>query len=173
MSALPPKADIPRRDLNVRFVPKADIDRPLGKAASTFAVAVIRSVELIVQPDAKDSVGEMGCDPGQKRTLKRLKPMSALPPKADIAERDRNVRFVPKAEVSRCTNGTIQLVRRQTRPLIDDVSALGRREARCQCNQQNAKCNQITPTRKSPREAAPLIRKPNYQSLRLISVRIE
>ena len=28
---------------------------------------------------------------GQKRTLMRLKPMSALPPKADIAERDRHV----------------------------------------------------------------------------------
>jgi hypothetical protein len=27
--------------------------------------------------------------------------MSGLPPKADIAERDRNVRFVPKADI--CT----------------------------------------------------------------------
>jgi hypothetical protein len=26
--------------------------------------------------------------------------MSALPPKADIAERDGNVRFVPKADIS-------------------------------------------------------------------------
>jgi hypothetical protein len=26
--------------------------------------------------------------------------MSALPPKADIAERDRHVRFVPKADIS-------------------------------------------------------------------------
>src|SRR5215831_14635602 len=32
---------------------------------------------------------------GQKRTLKRLHPMSALPPKADIAERDHHVRFWP------------------------------------------------------------------------------
>jgi hypothetical protein len=38
MSALPPKADIAGRRLDVRFVPKAE-------------VAVIRSVELIVQPD--------------------------------------------------------------------------------------------------------------------------
>jgi len=29
--------------------------------------------------------------------------MSALPPKADIAECDRHVRFVPKADVSRCS----------------------------------------------------------------------
>jgi hypothetical protein len=28
--------------------------------------------------------------------------MSALPPKADIAERDRDVRFVPKADIVRC-----------------------------------------------------------------------
>jgi hypothetical protein len=39
---------------------------------------------------------------GQKRTLKRLHLMSALPPKADIAERDRHVRFVPKADIPRC-----------------------------------------------------------------------
>jgi hypothetical protein len=32
---------------------------------------------------------------GHKRTLNRLRPMSALPPKADIAERPRHVRFVP------------------------------------------------------------------------------
>src|SRR5215472_10917521 len=35
---------------------------------------------------------------GQKRTLKRLRPMSALPPKADIADCDCDVRFVPKAD---------------------------------------------------------------------------
>ena len=33
---------------------------------------------------------------GQKRTLKRLGPMSALPPKADIAEHDWHVRFVSR-----------------------------------------------------------------------------
>jgi hypothetical protein len=31
--------------------------------------------------------------------LKRLHPMSALPPKADIAERDRDVRFVPTGDI--------------------------------------------------------------------------
>jgi hypothetical protein len=57
MSALPPKADIAERDWDVRFVPKAE-------------VAVIRSVDLIVQPGAKDAVGEMGVSgswsPGQR-----------------------------------------------------------------------------------------------------------
>jgi hypothetical protein len=32
---------------------------------------------------------------GQKRTLRLASPMSALPPKADIAERRFNVCFVP------------------------------------------------------------------------------
>jgi hypothetical protein len=36
---------------------------------------------------------------GQKRTLKHLQSMSALPPKADIAEYDWDVRFVPKADI--------------------------------------------------------------------------
>src|SRR5262249_54282465 len=35
---------------------------------------------------------------GQKRTLRGVRPMSALPPKADIAEHRRDVRFVPKAD---------------------------------------------------------------------------
>jgi len=34
---------------------------------------------------------------GQKQTSKRLNPMFALPPIADIAEGDRHVRFVPKS----------------------------------------------------------------------------
>jgi hypothetical protein len=36
---------------------------------------------------------------GQKRTLKRLHPMSALPPKADIAGRLLDVRYVPEADM--------------------------------------------------------------------------
>jgi hypothetical protein len=36
---------------------------------------------------------------GQKQTLRLVRLMSALPPKADIAERDRGVRFVPKADI--------------------------------------------------------------------------
>jgi hypothetical protein len=46
----------------------------------------------------KASMSQMG----QKQTLKRVRPMSALPPIADIAERDLDVRFVPKADVLRC-----------------------------------------------------------------------
>ena len=37
---------------------------------------------------------------GQKRRLKRLRPMSVLPPKADIAEHGRHVRYVPKADIA-------------------------------------------------------------------------
>jgi hypothetical protein len=36
---------------------------------------------------------------GQKRTLMSVQPMSALPPKADIAECDRHVVFVPLADI--------------------------------------------------------------------------
>jgi hypothetical protein len=36
----------------------------------------------------------------QNRTLKRLRPMSALPPKADIAERQLDVRFVPDSDMA-------------------------------------------------------------------------
>ena len=35
---------------------------------------------------------------GHKRTLDRLYTMSALSPKADILQHDRDVRFVPEAE---------------------------------------------------------------------------
>ena len=37
----------------------------------------------------------------QKQTLAHVGVMSALPPKADIAERARDVRFVPKADIAR------------------------------------------------------------------------
>jgi len=36
---------------------------------------------------------------GQKRTFTRLQPMSALPPKADLDQHGRDVRFVPKADI--------------------------------------------------------------------------
>jgi len=35
------------------------------------------------------------------RTSQHIRAMSALPPKADIAERDRHVRFVPEADIAR------------------------------------------------------------------------
>ena len=41
---------------------------------------------------------------GQKRTLKRLHPMSALPPKADMVQHDCDVRFVPKADICGAAN---------------------------------------------------------------------
>ena len=36
---------------------------------------------------------------GQKQTFKRLLLMSALPPKADMAQHSCDVRFVPKADM--------------------------------------------------------------------------
>ena len=37
---------------------------------------------------------------GQKQTSQQVRAMSALPPKADIADVMRDVRFVPKADMS-------------------------------------------------------------------------
>jgi len=38
---------------------------------------------------------------GHKRTSERVQSMSPLPPKADIRERGRHVRFVPGADILR------------------------------------------------------------------------
>jgi hypothetical protein len=60
----------------------------------------------------KDEVGLLGFLPtweigrsglGQKRTWRDQITMSALPPKADIEERDWYVRFGPKADILRCS----------------------------------------------------------------------
>jgi hypothetical protein len=40
---------------------------------------------------------------GQKQTLTAFLQMSALPPKAEIAEHHRHVRFVPKADQVQCS----------------------------------------------------------------------
>jgi hypothetical protein len=40
---------------------------------------------------------------GQRQTSRHLQPMSALPPKADIGIQSRDVRFVPKADILRCS----------------------------------------------------------------------
>src|SRR5262245_56996394 len=37
---------------------------------------------------------------GHKRTLKCFRPMSALPPKADMVRHNRDVRFVPEADIA-------------------------------------------------------------------------
>jgi hypothetical protein len=48
---------------------------------------------------------------GQKQTLDWRPLMSALPPKADIAERDWDVRFVPKADIdSQTISATTPLI---------------------------------------------------------------
>ena len=38
-------------------------------------------------------------DLGHKRTFRSFRPMSALPPKADLRQRNCDVRFVPKADI--------------------------------------------------------------------------
>src|SRR5262249_36952771 len=41
---------------------------------------------------------------GQKQTFRNDRPMSALPPKADIGTQSANVRFVPKADICGAAN---------------------------------------------------------------------
>jgi hypothetical protein len=63
---------------------------------------------------------------GQKRTLRNVRSMSALPPKADIVQHGGNVRFVPKADS--CTAAIWDLVRsnwhrsRHAEPMLKLVS---------------------------------------------------
>ena len=40
---------------------------------------------------------------GQKRTSEHVRGISALPAKADIRQGNRDVRFVPKADIPRCS----------------------------------------------------------------------
>jgi hypothetical protein len=47
----------------------------------------------VIQPSPMSALG-------QKRTLTHLRPMSALPPKADMDQHGRDVCFVPKADIS-------------------------------------------------------------------------
>jgi hypothetical protein len=44
---------------------------------------------------------------GHKRTFRSFRPMSALPPKADIGTQSVNVRFVPKADILRCDKSVV------------------------------------------------------------------
>jgi hypothetical protein len=51
---------------------------------------------------------------GQKRTLRHMEPMSAIPPKADIGTQPWNVRLVPEADILRCgKNAVIRSPRRR------------------------------------------------------------
>jgi hypothetical protein len=43
---------------------------------------------------------------GQMRTFQQVRVMSALPPKADIDLVDGDVRYVPKADILRCSKRT-------------------------------------------------------------------
>jgi hypothetical protein len=44
---------------------------------------------------------------GHKQTLKRFRLMSALPPKADIAQRGGNVRFVPIVDITKSVDDLV------------------------------------------------------------------
>jgi hypothetical protein len=65
---------------------------------------------------------------GQKRTLRNVRPMSAIPPKADIRERDWDVRFVPEADsCSAARKLLVHLVgnREQRRAYVEAAAVTG------------------------------------------------
>jgi hypothetical protein len=59
---------------------------------------------------------------GHKQTLRRIRTMSALPPKADIAEHGGNVRFVPKADSCTAANGIYWLTSPASATSIGEIS---------------------------------------------------
>ena len=65
---------------------------------------------------------------GQKRTLSDISAMSALPPKADIGSTCQDVRFVPKADIPRRSEGRMSLFDHLVG--VDD-KRLRNREAEC------------------------------------------
>jgi hypothetical protein len=69
---------------------------------------------------AKELMSEMG----QKRTLRHARLMSALPPKADISQPGRHVRFVPCVDGSGLARTIFTLQLGSVRPCVRPLSAV-------------------------------------------------
>ena len=63
--------------------------KPVGNKCSKASESLLRTRERLMSAL------------GQKRALRGVRPMSALPPKADIETQPRDVRYVPKADMRR------------------------------------------------------------------------
>jgi hypothetical protein len=61
---------------------------------------------------------------GQKQTLQSMRPMSALPPKADIDRACRDVRFVPCVDGSELARGSFTSQARSVQPCVRPLSAV-------------------------------------------------
>jgi hypothetical protein len=72
---------------------------PIFKLRSACEGLKFPKLRRIKRQEADRKIGRRMSALGQKQTSRHLQPMSALPPKADIAERDRHVCFVPKADI--------------------------------------------------------------------------
>ena len=90
MSALPPKAD----KQVLRWNHFAD-----GRSVFISRHQIVGFVRVPIELDSSP-IGSGMSALGQKQTFGSRNAMSALPPKADIAECDGDVRFVPKADIS-------------------------------------------------------------------------
>jgi hypothetical protein len=85
---------------------------------------------------------------GHKRTFRSFRPMSALPPKADIVGRHGDVRFVPEADVSQSYStplsarnksafGTFSSIAFAARRLMMNSNLVGCRKVRRRCSPQD------------------------------------
>jgi hypothetical protein len=82
----------------------------LGGKFAIFDRDILPVDEAICQSESSTGrKGEPMSALGHKRTLQCILVMSALPPKADIVERDRPVRFVPKADSCTAANSDLQI----------------------------------------------------------------
>jgi hypothetical protein len=55
---------------------------------------------------------------GQKRTFRKAKAMSAIPPKADMVQHSGNVRFVPNSDVTSCRSFFAEAVIRSVELIV-------------------------------------------------------
>src|SRR5215469_9237444 len=107
-----------------------------GRMTDTMRSPVSRSrySSLICQPSIVLLSRRFMSALGQKRTLTHVHGMSALPPKADIAERRCHVRFVPKADS--CTAAILSLFEH----------LVGLRKQRRRLVMQKGRCDAMGPT---------------------------
>jgi hypothetical protein len=76
---------------------------------------------------------------GQKQTFSDISAMSALPPKADIVQDGRDVRFVPKADILHCGKDVaIRSPRQRGQPSVGSMLP-GYRNLSCEAEYWHAK----------------------------------
>jgi hypothetical protein len=71
----------------------------MSSSALTMTAAAPVRIDEGAESRVPHQIGPLMSALGQKRTLRPINPMSALPPKADMVQQDRDARFVPIADI--------------------------------------------------------------------------